>query len=384
MGKYALLLGVIGIIVYAFYDAILTGLIVLGIGLGVFGLCAGLITLYVGLQRAKRERIMTKVAGIQTVQDGYGMLHLIDVTTNHSQNLTLDARAYRNGHYEEPTESERDNLRYILASRHAAASKMIIDQAQLPAHTEQQIDLLTLVDQYPHCLIWGGTGGGKTSLLRTIAHRRKMMGHQVIVLDRCEHPAKWEGLERMDTDGKINRTIRVLFAILEQNVEALRTGQAVESDFKQITVITDEWTEIVAENEIARLFIRKMVRLSRKYGIYLVFATQTDLATDLGLDGSYKTINGFLRLEIKQINDNQRIAAAKVGLNQKLGEFAVPMPPPVPAMVSTGYRAPDLSIEPVEIIEQVRCCPMCGEEVEGSAVYCSNACKQKAYRVRSN
>ena len=31
--------------------------------------------------------------------DGYGMTHLIDLGRAHSQNLTLDARAYRNGHF---------------------------------------------------------------------------------------------------------------------------------------------------------------------------------------------------------------------------------------------------------------------------------------------
>lgn len=253
----------------------------------------------------------------------------------------LEVRQYANGERSEPESWEIDRWREWVSKPRAlpeSTGDMVI---------EQQTDLLNLIDQYPHCLIWGGTGGGKTSLLRLIAHRRKLQGHQVLVLDSREHPVKWVGLDRMETEGKINKAILGLFNILRQNVEALRTGRAIEDDFTKITVITDEWTEIVTDNDIARQFISEMVRQSRKYGISLAFATQTNLASDLGLDGRYKTISGFLQLHLQKRPDNVYVALASTG-NQKLGEFVVPEPPIVPHLLPTGYVAPSLESVKVE------------------------------------
>ncbi|MBE7553120.1 MAG: hypothetical protein HS126_18765 [Anaerolineales bacterium] len=246
-----------------------------------------------------------------------------------------------NGTPQEPTPAELATYRDFLASRHRAALPTPASEIVIEA---KPIDLLELIDAYPHTLAWGGSGNGKTSLLRAIAYRRKLQGHRVLILDSREHPIKWQGLDRMETPEKIGRAIHILFRILNQNVEALRTGQATESDFEKITIVTDEWTEIVAENDTAKAFIATMVRQSRKYGIHLVFATQTNLSADLGLDGRYKIINGFLQLELKKRPDGTHVAAAVVA-NQKLGEFSVPIPPPLPQMPPTaGYISPSLDL----------------------------------------
>jgi hypothetical protein len=228
----------------------------------------------------------------------------------------------------------------------SAATKQLPPEQPLLL-TSGQKDLLDLIENYPHTLIWGGTRTGKTSLLRTIAYRRKMQGHRVLILDSSEHPSKWEDLDRMETKERIDKAIKGLFRILDKNIEALRTGQAIEENFEQISVVTDEWTEIVAENEIAKEFINKMVRQSFKYGIHLIFATQTNLAADLGLDGRYRTINGFLQLEIKKRPDNTRIAHAAIA-NEKLGEFEVPKPPPLPELLPTDYVPPSLDFNEEE------------------------------------
>ncbi len=206
---------------------------------------------------------------------------------------------------------------------------------------EQKPSLLDLIDQYPHCQIYGASGGGKTSLLRTIAYRRQSQGHQVLILDSTEHPAKWQGLTRIRNRDKQNEAIEKLFSIYHQNEEALSSGRAIEQDFKQITVLSDEWTDIVFENELAKNFIREQVRKVRKFGIHLIFATQTDLASDLGLEGAYKTTNSFLKVEAKKLPDGKHLAIAKVGFT-RLGEFDIPLPPPLPELLPTGYVAPTL------------------------------------------
>ncbi|MCL4300558.1 MAG: hypothetical protein KJ077_32780 [Anaerolineae bacterium] len=341
------------ILAVIFYQPIVQALLVVGyiaaalLGLvGLFGLFFGCWYLAERMRMIRATRIEAeKQANVLALTNDHGVF--IRETDKHAAWLQLHQMPqWRiNGTPADPTPAELATFQAFLASRHARAalptpaSEIVIEA--------NPIDLLELIDTYPHTLVWGGSGNGKTSLLRTISYRRKLQGHRVLILDSREHPAKWQGLDRMETPEKISRVISVLFRILNHNVEALRTGQATENDFEKITIVTDEWTEIVAENDTARTFIATMVRQSRKYGIHLVFATQTNLAADIGLNGRYKAINGFLQLELKKRPDGSRIAIAVVA-NQKLGEFAVPTPPPLPELLPAGYIAPSLDMEIVE------------------------------------
>ena len=290
--------------------------------------------------QADQETAKACAANYPTYQDGFGMIHLHNLKSGTVENLSTYPGSHHNGHWEEPPQSAMLAW-FALVSKSKDINKEIV---QLPAGQltiEQKPSLLELIDQYPHCHIYGGTGGGKTGLLRTIAYRRQLQGHQVLILDSTEHPSRWQNLTRIRNRQKQNEAIEKLFSIYHQNEEALSSGKAVETDFKQITIISDEWTDIVAENNLAKQFIREQIRKVRKFGLHLVFATQTDLASDLGLDGAYKTTSSFLKIEVKKLADEKRIAIARIGY-QQLGEFEVPIPPPLPQLLSTGYVAPTL------------------------------------------
>ena len=318
-----------------------------GIGFSVVVLALAIVTYFclIGWQKLQQERMATKQAGYEseikryvTKKDGHGMLHLLDVATGHSQNLTIDARAYRNGHYEEPSLSEARN--YALAM---AKSQRQIDSVagQMVIEPTVQQDLLDIINRYPHTHFWGGTGDGKSSILRTVGFNRRELGHQVYVLDSNDHPAMWDGLERiMDTQEQDDFIARAL-AVHKVNSEALAAGRAIESDFKQITILSNEWTDIVRRTDTAAQFIDEMSRKSRKSGFHCVFATQTKLATDLGLDGRYQVIRNFVQIELIKNPSGLFMARAVYGGN-KLGEFSVPVPPAKPAMLSSGYTPPSI------------------------------------------
>lgn len=339
------------IVVIAFYQAIYAALLAIGYAAAVLLGLASLLGLFFGgwyclerLRLVRAARIEAeKQARVMVVSTGFG--DYIRESDKKAVWLQLHQMPqWRvNGLPQEPTPAELVTYQAFLAGRQRGAAALPSPASEIVIDAKPA-DVVELIDAYPHTLVWGGSGNGKTSLLRAIAYRRKLQGHKVLVLDSREHPSKWQGLDRMDTPEKIDRAIHVLFQILNQNVEALRTGRATEADFEKITVITDEWTEIVAENDTARAFIAVMVRQSRKYGIHLAFATQTNLAADLGLDGRYRTINGFLQLELKKRPDKSHVAAAVVA-NQKLGEFPLPAPPPEPEQPRVaGYIAPSLDL----------------------------------------
>ena len=295
-----------------------------------------------------------KAAKYLVIQDGFGMAHAINLDTDMVENLSTYPGSHHNGTWVEPPANAMLAW-HALVSKNKDATREVVAQLP-PGLVEAQKDLFTLIDEYPHTDIWNSTGAGKTSLCRSIGLRRKAAGHQVVVLDSSEHPARWEGLERVASLPSQVETITRLFAIHERNGEALATGQAIESDFRQITVISEEWTDIIRElerqgNDIARRFIDEMARKARKTGIHCVFTTQTNLAADLGLDGRYRVIRNFLQLEMTNHPERGFICNAVVG-GFKLGEWSVPAPPPTPPMLSSGYVAPTLeSVPEPEIIQ---------------------------------
>lgn len=339
------------ILVMAFYDTVAELVWFIGY-IVVFSLAGGaLITLAFGAltahERWRKMGLERKRQKYEIIKDGFGMVHLLNLETDIIENLSAYPGTHHNGRWEDPHPAAAAAWFALVGKTRSESPVNLLPAGQMTI--EQKLDLLELIDQYPHCHIYGASGGGKTGLLRTIAYRRQMQGHQVLVLDSTEHPAKWRNLTRIRDRVRQNEAIAKLFAIYKQNEAALSSGQAIENDFIQITVLSDEWTDIALDNDLAKQFIREQVRKVRKFGIHLVFATQTDLASDLGLDGAYKTTNSFLKLELKKLPDGQYVAVAKIGY-QALGEFPVPAPPPLPEMPSTGYVAPSLeTAKPIEI-----------------------------------
>lgn len=243
-----------------------------------------------------------------------------------------------NGHHRSLTD---DEYKFMLSK---ASNQKIIESTSTPIMEEVQESLFDLIDKHPHLLLIGGTGNGKTVLLRILADYKRQQGFRVIVLDSRSHPSHWDGFERYETEEQINRMIIRLHQVLRANIEALRQGHATEADFEnsKVVVITDEWGRIVEECEGAPKFIEIMAKESRKYGIYLIFSTQTNQASELGLDNRYKTMNCFLQLEIQNRQDG-RYVKVKKGTSH-LGEYEVPFVN-VPKQLPTGYIPPALEID---------------------------------------
>lgn len=347
-------LSLVGTILYLIADWLAYfGLFLLGV-VGLFLLGLLLLSGFLGWEELLKRRAVRAEKQYQAqaskylvIQDGFGMAHAINLETDMVENLSTYPGSHHNGVWVEPP-VKAELAWHALVSKNKDTTREAM--AQLPPIVESQKDLFTLIDEYPHTDIWNSTGAGKTSLCRSIGLRRKASGHQVVVLDSSEHPARWAGLERVASLSSQVETITRLFRIHERNSEALASGQAIESDFQQITVISEEWTDIIREldrqgNDIARRFIDEMARKARKTGIHCVFTTQTNLAADLGLDGRYRVIRNFLQLEMTNHPERSFICNAVIG-GFKLGEWQVPAPPPTPPMLSQGYVAPSLESLP--------------------------------------
>lgn len=337
-------IGSIAIFTIAFYDTLarllwIGGLLVLA-GVSLAALGYSVYWILIAREQVLTAQLQRKRSQYVEFTDGFGMLHLLNLLTDRVENLSTYPGSHHNGTWEDPKPAAAAAW-YALVGKARADSPV----ALLPGSVEgaqPQTDLLTLIDHYPHTHFWGGTGDGKTSILRTVGHRRKAAGHEVYVLDSSEHPARWAGLTRIQDAREQDEMIAKFLSLHRLNSQALGQGQAIESDFNQITILSDEWTDIVRRTEEARVFIDEMSRKSRKSGVHCGFSTQTKLAADLGLDGRYQVIRNFLQVEVVRSPDGIYMARAVYG-GSKIGEFIVPAPPPEPVMLSSGYTPPALA-----------------------------------------
>lgn len=256
-----------------------------------------------------REKFLTlqaerKQKEHQTIQDGYGFIHLVNLANGHSQNLTLDARAYRNGHYEEPTNTELETFRSILMARHAASSRMI-EQVALPATTIENVpELMTILKDAQRVLIKAISNGGKTTLLQHIADSR-IKSESVLVLDSQSYPDKWPTKCKVIGAGSNHQVISIaldnLIELMVKRYQEIGQGLVKEGQHPKLTIIIDEWMAIVDECPNAGDVVRRLLTESRKAAFSIFIGSHSERVKSLGLDGRGDLRDGFLivRLEIE-------------------------------------------------------------------------------------
>jgi len=243
---------------------------------------------------AETARALAKRATREIAQDGYGMLHLIDHSTGHSQNLTLDARAYRNGHYEDPKPTEAENLRLILAAKHASTSKMLIEQARPAQLPSPQLDFFTaLSDPLQAYAIIGPQRIGKSVLLQQLAHRLADYGQRCIVIGTKAEPHEWPGCERFIGGPSDSIVPDALLRIYSEAEERIR--QNVKAPL--VAVVLDDWlnTAEIWPVEAERFFVEAATRMLTA-GYVPYFVLQSDSKSDWGIKHGAQLKNNFTHL----------------------------------------------------------------------------------------
>lgn len=150
-----------------------------------------------------------------------------------------------------------------------------------------------------HVALAGNTGNGKSSLMRLLMAQLCMIGVDVLLLnphymrlDRSANPPEdWTPYEpylakppipcaAFDTIGYYLRWMAE--TLLTKRIERARQGQSVGRPY---FVVVDELPAIVAEVKEAPAYIAKILREGRKYGIYLICASQDFQVKTTGMDG---------------------------------------------------------------------------------------------------
>jgi len=148
-----------------------------------------------------------------------------------------------------------------------------------------------------HVALAGNTGGGKSSLMRLIMAQLCSVGVRVLLLNphymRYDRAANedWTPFDpylnkpAIDCARYVNIKLYLQWMVetlLPRRIARARDGQPIGKPF---FAVIDELPAIVAEIKEAPSYIAKLLREGRKYGIFLVVASQDFLVKTTGMDG---------------------------------------------------------------------------------------------------
>lgn len=271
----------------------------------------------------------------------------------------LDSRPYTNSRqtYTQPSKAEQEN--WLI--HHKPTQKLIESSIGNTSETQPET-LYTLLQDYPHLMLIGGTNSGKTSQISNAIGYRLKQYPQARVIWLSTHTNLDVGIvhpqaECIQQPECIAKALQCIFNIYKQR----RDGASQDC---QIILAMDEWPEIVDEIREwldAGEILRRLSRGGRKTGFSLILASHGANVGDLGTAGHSSVKQDFAEVYLSQ-KLTERDLAVWQQFDKKSSRVEIALPGPF-----TGVR---------------HC--ICGKVLDGrKMMYCSDACKQKAYRERN-
>lgn len=308
------------------------------------------------LQRA--SEVMSIVAGEQ--------VYISDM--NHNawwRTAHLDPRFYANSRdtYSQPLPEETRAWELLHAP------KVVNHNQLLPASVEpdQPQTLFDLLNSYPHLMLVGGTGSGKTTAMNQAIsyHLQQHPGAKVVWLSTHTNLDKQRGnvhsrAKCLQTAENIEKGLKDILSIYEQR----RYGTG---EYQYIIVAMDEWPELVEEVNDAGYVLRRLSRGTRKTNIRLILSSHGATVKDLDQAG-----HSSVKQDFAQVYLSPKLTARNKAIWQPFNvksQVEIDLPGP---FYANGAKV--LELEPNRCI--------CGEIVSNGRMYCSDACKQRAYRER--
>lgn len=272
------------IIVVAFYQAILTMLYYAG----AFIAAVGIIALGCGVMMAREKwltmRAERKRREIGLELDGHGMLHLINYVTNHTQNLTINTNAYRNGHYETPSRYEINAFNTVMSKGKQTAELPLLPPTT--SSSSDEIDLLQVMTQPAQSYAFiGGQQQGKTYQARQVAAYWQARSVKPVMIGPKLDRGEWEGCTIFGGQynfGDVKRGIRNIRALAEhRHADITHTHK----QHPILPVFFDDWTKTRQEmKDEAEGLIVDASTLYASVNIILYFIIHLDTAAAWGVD----------------------------------------------------------------------------------------------------
>lgn len=321
MTKYLILFSSIIAVILSlvFHQAILAFLQIIGVIIAATLTGAGLITLVYGwllaAERLRRERARRQLEEwereakkFRDYQDGFGMVHLLNLESGVVENLSTYPGSHHNGTWEEPPANAMLAW-HALVARNKEATREVV--AQLPASVAppvQPLDLLSVFTQPTQSYaIIAGQQVGKTYQAQRIANHWLQTGFQPVVIGPKWDAGEWNGCQLYGGEYDFGRVAEGM-----QRIAALAHSRHADKDrtHKEHSiqpVFFDDWTATRAKlPDQAEAFIIDATTLYASVNVILYFIIHLDTANAWGVGRIGAALHqNFIKLRIEPGFDSQ-------------------------------------------------------------------------------
>jgi Helicase HerA, central domain len=189
-----------------------------------------------------------------------------------------------------------DSSMFTFSQLLASGFKPTLHKIFLGRHLTDGTDVFVEAKDLCHVALAGNTGNGKSSLLRLIMAQLCYIRVNVVLLnphymlyDR-DHDEDWtpytpylarNPMDYVTPDNIAFMLKWIIEKTLMRRMDLARKGQSVG---KPYFVVIDELPAIVAERKDVAVYVAKLLREGRKYGIFLIVASQDFLVKTTGMD----------------------------------------------------------------------------------------------------
>ena len=157
---------------------------------------------------------------------------------------------------------------------------------------------------YPHTMLVGASGDGKTTMARALIASRSNHSHQFIIIDPHSEPQKWGRLHSYGGAENMAEIELVLGQILQEyetRLEKMRVTKGMTGNFAPLTILVDEWPVVKMDCPSAATFMKRLVRGGRKVNMHLIILTQSAQVETLGLKGEKDTRVNFVSVYLRSM-----------------------------------------------------------------------------------
>lgn len=321
----AILIAAMALATIAFYDTLARLLWIGGLTL-IASVALAAIGFAVYYALIARERILTarldrKRAQYVSFQDGFGMLHLLNLLTEKVENLSTYPGSHHNGTWEDPPPAAAAAW-FALVGKARADSPV----ALLPGGVETpepQLDLLTVFTQLTQSYAFiAGQQVGKTYQARRIAQYWISAGCKPVVIGPKWDRGEWDGCALFGGEYDYEGVSRGMQIVRQLATERHASRDLSHKQHPIQPVFFDDWTGIRAKLEKeAEDFIIEATTLYASVNIILYFILHLDTANAWGVGKVGAALHqNFIKLFIEPGYDE----AGRVDRTRNAGWLVMP------------------------------------------------------------
>jgi hypothetical protein len=153
-----------------------------------------------------------------------------------------------------------------------------------------------------HLMLAAETGGGKSTLAKTVLLERIKAGDEVVIID--PHGSDWFSLTRYGAGRnyvEVKAALKAVYAEMNRRYEEREAGV---KEFRRLTVLVDE-VPAIFENATTRdtwkMFAKLLGSEARKVNISCILMTQSPLVQDIGVNSSMRRNFSLVALDMPSI-----------------------------------------------------------------------------------